>query len=434
MSCFGMKIYLAIFALLVGLDATGKFFTTSVQASPANPVQFWSIDCQTFNQKQVCGIFHRCWESPWQCDDEIRNQFYDSISDDTNFETISDFPALSSFTSRNVSPTLVNWTTGATPSVVLAVSPSGETSESLEVPYAFIPGYKYRITISFTTDSIGPGTFKLNVYDDDFNILETSSTTYNSAATRNATIEFVATPETSIFGIVANCGPGGVTITVNSRAVERGVPDDYALQVLDENGNEIDQLELSTTIVEGTFDTIVVYYNSFVPSDLNICDEKIYLKLLKLTGSPDEDVLISDPLDIRLTQPCTNLIEYSSNKNYAGLFYDGLSPSPEFRIRVKSIFYDEELPQEDFVMDLPQGVEKTGSVLTSQRLLKIHKVPEHQHKKIVLALNHQFVLIDGSYWTKGEKYEKLQKSNERQPMRNAQVLLTQRDFLVRSNL
>lgn len=430
-----MNFYLAIFALLVVFyDATGKFFTTSVQVSPANPVQFWSVDCQTFNQKQVCGIFHRCWDSPWQCDDEIKNQFYDSISDDVNFGTITDLPPLSEWktTSLDSKP---DWSLGATPSVSLpsVASPFGISSEILYFDtYYFVPGFKYRITVNYTGNAVGSMT--AGIYNSDFERLSFESALVING-TRNITLEFAATSETAIFGIVGATGQlNALNITVNTRSGERSIPDEYVLQVLDENGNEIDQLELSTTIIEGTFDSIVVYYNSFVPSDLNVCDEKIYLKLLKLTGSPDEEILISDPLDIRVSQPCTNLIEYSSNRNYAGLFYDGLSPSITFNIRVKSVFYDEELPQEDFVMDLPQGVEKTGSVLTSQRLLKIHKVPEHQHKKIVLVLNHQFVLIDGSYWTKAEKYEKIQKSNERQPMRNAQVLLTQRDFLVRSNL
>lgn len=421
MPCFGMKYYLAIFALLVGFDATGKFSIASVQVSPANPVQFWPVDCQTFNQKYVCGIFHRCWDSPWQCDDEITNQFYEVFTGNSGQGNLN----LESF--QNNPGSGADWITGSNPSVQLLVP---GTSDWLYLDFDFIAGLSYTITTDLDSTLVVAGGFLAAILDSSFNILESSSTDLAGGGNKTNVLSFIAQSNTKI--AFRSSGLES-TVDVNSSVVDL-VPDEYTLQILDENGNEIDQLELSITVIDGTYETVVAYSNTFIPSDLNICDDRISLKLLKLTGSPDDEILLSDPLDIKTEQPCTNLIEYWHNRNYAGLIYDGLSPSITFKIRIKSVFYDEELPQEDFVMELPQGVEKTGSVLTSQRLMKIHKVPEYQHKKLVLVFSHQFVLIDSSYWTKAEKYEKTAKSNERQPMRNAQILLTQRDFLVRSNL
>ncbi len=37
----------------------------------ASPVQFWDINDETFNEKDVCSINHECYIQPWICDDDI---------------------------------------------------------------------------------------------------------------------------------------------------------------------------------------------------------------------------------------------------------------------------------------------------------------------------------------------------------------------------
>lgn len=45
--------------------------------SPANPVKFWLTGIPTFNETVVDGINYACWKQPWNCSDEIPNQFTD---------------------------------------------------------------------------------------------------------------------------------------------------------------------------------------------------------------------------------------------------------------------------------------------------------------------------------------------------------------------
>ena len=50
----------------------------SMTFSDAQPVQFWPIDCSTYNQHEADGVHHKCFCQPWQCDDEIKIQFTES--------------------------------------------------------------------------------------------------------------------------------------------------------------------------------------------------------------------------------------------------------------------------------------------------------------------------------------------------------------------
>ncbi len=43
--------------------------------SDALPVQFWLANCETFNEKEVDGIFRRCFCAPFNASDEITIQF-----------------------------------------------------------------------------------------------------------------------------------------------------------------------------------------------------------------------------------------------------------------------------------------------------------------------------------------------------------------------
>ena len=45
--------------------------------SDANPVQFWLEDCDTFNEKEVDGVFSKCFCQPFNQSDEITVQFKD---------------------------------------------------------------------------------------------------------------------------------------------------------------------------------------------------------------------------------------------------------------------------------------------------------------------------------------------------------------------
>jgi hypothetical protein len=39
--------------------------------SDAQPVQFWPIECETYNENVHDGVFHKCFCQPWNCADQI---------------------------------------------------------------------------------------------------------------------------------------------------------------------------------------------------------------------------------------------------------------------------------------------------------------------------------------------------------------------------
>jgi hypothetical protein len=43
--------------------------------SDAQPVQFWLVECNTYNEQESDGVHYKCFSAPWNCDDEITIQF-----------------------------------------------------------------------------------------------------------------------------------------------------------------------------------------------------------------------------------------------------------------------------------------------------------------------------------------------------------------------
>lgn len=60
--------------------------------SDAQPVQFWPIECNTYNENIPSGVFYRCYEHKWQCDDDIVIQ----VTDDSIVERDLDLIARNS--------------------------------------------------------------------------------------------------------------------------------------------------------------------------------------------------------------------------------------------------------------------------------------------------------------------------------------------------
>lgn len=58
----------------VCLTAGIIFNAVSLTVSNANPIQFWDINDDTFNEKDVCSIYSCCFRLPYQCDDDVAIQ------------------------------------------------------------------------------------------------------------------------------------------------------------------------------------------------------------------------------------------------------------------------------------------------------------------------------------------------------------------------
>lgn len=58
--------------------------------SDSLPIQFWLNGEETFNEKQICGVYQACFCQPFECDDEITIQFTDTIEDESYLLLIND--------------------------------------------------------------------------------------------------------------------------------------------------------------------------------------------------------------------------------------------------------------------------------------------------------------------------------------------------------
>lgn len=423
-----MRTFLLIFALIMSA-CSGEICKEcprfDVTISPASPIQFWPSDCSTYNEKEVCGIFPRCYCAPWQCGDEMKLQFTDTeilqyvlIALDENetelfsqeFEYFQDSRDVLEDAPLNVWTNLDNggnaWTLGSNPSV----SVFDFATDFLRVP---IEGPE-------------PGTYE---FDYDFDAVLSGGPTL-SFAVLNIDLYKDGTEV------------GGTSVIINSAGHKTGTRTFLITDIADEIRVYIYQapfVGLPTVTVDiNSFDFVipagpVIYSTSFIPEDENICNEKIQLRIVDMSASPDSVVAKSDCIDVREFHACTELIEYSNNRNFAGLYYTELSPSPTFQIRVPMVFFHENFPQEDFAMELSTGIEKTNSFLKKQREMEIGYVPYYMHEKLILIFMHQNIFTDNKYWTKEEEYEVIV-GNKRHPLKKGRVLLTERNFVQRAVL
>lgn len=389
--------------------------------SDALPVQFWSASAETYNEKEVSGVFRKCFCQPWECTDEIKVQFtaatqkeyWLAISDsDGNalggiefsevaegvysasftpetyeacdkliqlqvFDTTGESEILSnaSFTTElspwvdESTPDAWSWRTGNRAEAAF-VGPD-ELSPNLAQSIGDKPAGWYKIEYHVDNNDVNPSTFFMDVYND--GVLVQSVIEQTQPAAVSPTFDYV--------GIV---------------------------------------------YIEGVFDKIKLraMYDGF--------GSTFYLEDISLKRATE--IAKSDCLNVKTAQDETVLITYSDNKSYASLQYSAISPDPEFNIRIPATFFHERFPEESEVIELSnsRSIQLNGQV-KAQRLLEIGHMPYYMHRKMKLILKHQFVTIDDQDWVQSEAYELID-SNRRTPNRKANVWLDEKDFIIRNVL
>jgi len=133
----------------------------------------------------------------------------------------------------------------------------------------------------------------------------------------------------------------------------------------------------------------------------------------------------TDLLDIQTSHKHTNLLQYSNETDFAGLIYEGITPTPSFGIRVTSKFFKRRNPQEDESESLSDGsVVKLLGTAKKQRLLQVEPAPPYMHDKLTLILQHNTIYLDNRAWIKEESYE-LEELDEYSAMSLGKAWLTQ---------
>lgn len=434
---------LLIFALFI-LSACGNTDLPdpcSVRYSDAQPVQFWPINCETFNEKEVDGVFHKCFCQPFECDDEVVIQFTEDTGSDyflsvlnedgdeieqilftsTAINGTPDIPGITSAISLpslasgvNIAGSDTDWTTGSSPTVTLSGIPEA-SSDIWANSYAFITGYSYSFTPNISIDGLSVFLTKII-----FVILDSSN---------NILYQNVFNPSDEPFDdvITFTAGSGYAKYGFKVVKLDTGISLDYEFTI-----NTITATQ-TTPSTPGTPATQWRNDASFVWSDYGICNEKVQLIIVK-NSTPDVNILKSDCLHIKPDWDETVLINYYNQRNFAGLIDPNSSPSVDFNLRIFAVFAQERFPQESEVIDLSNSKTiQLFSQLKAQKLLETGPMPFYMHKKTNLALQHQFVTIEDQSLVKSENYE-LQDSSKRWPLRRALCWLTEKDFVVRNVL
>jgi hypothetical protein len=140
----------------------------------------------------------------------------------------------------------------------------------------------------------------------------------------------------------------------------------------------------------------------------------------------------SDCLDIRTEHPCTNIIAYHNDKDFAGLRYDDLSPTPVFELRVPTVLFHEFFPREDEVQALSNDTfRRVFSSLTRKVKLEIGYIPYYLIQKLNIIWMHDHIEIDGTEYVVQDAHE-VPQGNKRYPLKRSEVLLTDKNFIERN--
>lgn len=413
--------------------------------SNAQPIQFWTEDELTYNQKEVCGITPACFCQPFNFDDVITIQFDDSEADSSPAPTYK-LAIISELTGLvvNTPPSFVQ-SLGGTRFQLTAVLETGFGTT--------LSAGKYRMVIyngtngqsllapSSWSDISAPTTFDSKTatqfVETGFAPASASRTAYQAFVVEN-----VGSPQ-----VVMN-----YTVTITNYTLTGSNPRVQVSFFLDDDpvaggvvgGADTDDYQHTFT-ANGVY-TIEAILEFNTPASSDAAYIRLNVDILGASGgSVDVAVTItpgliyvpvalkSDCLDIKDSHDCSNLITYSNAANFAGIDYD-TSPSPEFNLRVPSVFFHEEHTEEEKTHPLSDDTFiQTWARLTKKRRLEIGYVPYYFHEKMKLVLMHQFIEIDGEDWVKRDPYE-VTDGNKRYPLKTASVMLTDKNFIKRNLL
>jgi hypothetical protein len=79
-----------IFAILFLTEETQETTPCLLMVySDAQPVQFWPVECETYNEHSPDGVFYKCYQHQWQNSDELVFQFTDDVLTPEDYEIVA---------------------------------------------------------------------------------------------------------------------------------------------------------------------------------------------------------------------------------------------------------------------------------------------------------------------------------------------------------
>lgn len=380
--------------------------------SDALPVQFWPSDCDTYNETVPKGVHEACFCAPWQCDDEIKDQFQDDTGQ-TFFLGVKN--------SSGVLIAFFDYEEIAAGVYAASFIPSEEgiCDEDIQLVRMAASGVELLSNPSFVA-ALSPWTSEAGA---------------NANWTWNAGEYAVATGTTdNIIQPFAAKAAGVYVFEFRSFSEANG----YTIIIEVFNAAVLVQQVVNEVLADGSLQTrrrVVEVSGAF---------NTIKIRMVAPSGTPEFQLHFagmmtgvehqkSDCLNVATIQDETELFRYSNERNVAGLVYANMSPDPAFSIRVPCRFFHEDFPEEDEAMELTSSVITTSSSMKSQKLLEVKHAPYYFHKKLKIILKHHSVTNNGVAYKKEEKYE-INKGNMRWPLKSATCLLTEKNSVLRNVL
>lgn len=393
-----------------------------MEISNSIPVQFWVNGQETFNEKVVCGITPVCWCQPFHCDDEIVIKIYapeysylilsvldqDGVSiNDLSFVKTGDTHTVQ-FTPSNIDI--------CDRQISLSVGTSSGEIDLAEQPYSD----------NWSNDA-SSGDAPWTIDNDTFEVL--FGTVPNPGTTSEiAKRLFTGGGDTVFMHFTAKItNPIGGTYEVffnfysfstlvGTLSKEYIMPGDGMAFNIDDNLSGpipvYDEIQIVIVHAEGTFSLFEMFTIT--------------------TSSIFEYLAYTDCISIKENHPCTVLVNYANATAFDGV--PDSSPMQSFNIRIPAVFFEEQNTQEQEDIELSNDeIVRLYNKVEEKRLLKIGFMPHYMHRKLLLALVHDFVTIDGKEWIKRDEYKK-NEGNRHYPLKSGEVLLTDKNFIKENQL
>lgn len=385
--------------------------------SDACPIQFWDIEDETFNEKEVCSITQVCWCQPMTTTDSFPIQFYDEgVSPDDFFLAVFDSDdilfSLTAFTdSSGVQSADLEIGTPGIYRVVIAAATAADFIDDADT-WTQHPTFQYTSRTASTFVKVAPvGTSAAYAQQA---VAIPAGVTFSFKITVTITGTWVGSISVVIPPITTRLAPATTTVDFNANV----------------SAQEIECIFLTAALTSAV-EVGVEYVINSGEATITLAIENgdpLYL-------SAGDAVKKSDCIDVRASHDCTTLVTYSNGSDYAGLRYTGIG-TPEFNVRVPVVFFHDQFTEEEEDHELSDNtIIEIYSKIQHKRRFDVAFVPYYFHKKLQLIMAHQYLEIDGEQWIKrkGDTYE-VEEGNRRYPLKKAGVWLTDKDYIKRNLL
>lgn len=416
--------------------------------SNALPIQFWSVDDDTFNDLEVCGITSVCWCAPIEMADLIAIQFEDDGSTSPaghyNLAVYDEYEILQNPTTVGTdgdafteSGDLRTFTDGASDVFTtvgrksLKIYDRSSTKVDITLPQDWNDSVDQPSTVfaaKIGTLFIGdgaPGIGNLAYQDAVIPAGQSFGITFSATTTAQESIV--------LFWLSDNADIN--THAVLSRVVQANYPTYFdesrgdVMGVVLPTGSSTVKMQIKNTSGSASSRLWIYVLNSEASTTIQVT-LNVKILFIPYVGK-------TDCLSVKESHSCTNLISYRNNSDFAGLVYTDASPDFQFNLRVPSVFFHEEPFDESEDHELSSDtMVQIWAKLERKKQLEIDYIPYYFHEKLRLILAHQSVEVNGKAWIKkrDDPYTIVRTGNKRYPLNKGSVLLTDKNFIKRNLL